>query len=185
MAAAPVRQPPVTSALPPSRAASRPAYMPVMNMVIAEGSSMSPERVMLAPKPYPAADGVWTNSGRNANVAYIPTPSSSETRLFVHTAVRRIIFMSISGVAARSSAVTQPAASSTAAASRPRTRLEPQPQAGASLSATSSATSHADSSRAGAQLIRPGVRTGDSGTKSTADTAAMIVRTIGSQNSQW
>ena len=139
---------------------------------------------MLAPKPYPAAGGVWTNSGRNANVAYIPTPSSSETRLLVHTAVRRIIFMSISGVAARSSAVTQPAPSTTAPASRPSTRAEPQPQSGASLSATSSATSHADSSTAGSQLIRPGVRTGDSGTKSTAATAAATVRIIGSQNSQ-
>jgi hypothetical protein len=41
--------------------------------------------------------------------------------------VRRIIFMSISGVAACSSAVTQAAASTTAPASRPRTRGEPQP----------------------------------------------------------
>jgi hypothetical protein len=106
--------------------------------------------------------------------------------LFVHTAVRRIIFMSISGVAARSSASTQAAARTTAAASRPITRPEPQPQpqAGASLSATSSATSHPDSSTAGSQLIRPGVRTGDSGTNRTAQTAAMIVRIIGSQNSQ-
>jgi hypothetical protein len=92
--------------------------------------------------------------------------------------------MSISGVAARSSAVTQPAARITAPASRPTTRLEPQPQAGASLSATSSATSHEDSRTAGSKLIRPGERTGDSGTNSTADTAAMIVRIIGSQNSQ-
>ena len=104
--------------------------------------------------------------------------------MFVHTAFRRIIVMSISGVAARSSAMTQPAASTTAAASRPSTRLEPQPQSGASLSATSSATSHPDSNTTGGQLIRPGLRTGDSGTNSTADTAAMIVRIIGSQNSQ-
>ena len=115
----------------------------------------------------------------------MPTPISSATRLFVHTAVRRIIFMSISGVAARSSATTQPAASTTAAASRPITRADPQPQSGASLSATSSATSQADSSTAGSQLIRPGVRTGDSGTNRTADTAATTVRIIGSQNSQW
>ncbi len=98
--------------------------------------------------------------------------------------MRRIIFMSISGVVARSSARIQAAASTTAAASRPITRLEPQPQLGASLSATSSATSQADSSTAGSQLIRPGVRTGDSGTNSTAETAATIVRISGSQNSQ-
>ena len=153
-------------------------------MVTVEGSSISPERVMLAPNPYPAAGGVCTNSGRKANVAYIPTPISSATRLLVHTAVRRIIFMSISGVAARSSVITQAAPRTTVAASRPITRAEPQPQAGASLSAISSATSHADSSTAGSQLIRPGVRTGDSGTNTMADTAAMTVRINGSQNSQ-
>jgi hypothetical protein len=92
--------------------------------------------------------------------------------------------VSISGVAARSSAITQPAASTTSAASRPITRAEPHPQSGASLSATSSATSHADNSTAGSPLIRPGVRTGDSGTNSTADTAAATVMIIGSQNSQ-
>src|SRR6266581_1152233 len=185
MAAPPIRQPAITRTLPPSQAASRPANMPTMNMVMAEGSSMSPERVMLAPNPYPAAAGVWTNSGRKANVAYIPTPSSRATRLFVQTAVRRIMAMSISGVAARSSVITQAAPSTTAAASRPSTRPEPQPQSGASLSATSSATSQADSSTAGSQLIRPRVRTGDSGTNSTAETAAATVRIIGSQNSQW
>jgi hypothetical protein len=87
---------------------------------------------------------------------------SSATRLLVHTAVRRIIFMSMSGVAARSSASAQPPASTTATASSPSTELDRQPQLGASLSATSSATSHPESSRAGSQLIRPGVRTGDS-----------------------
>ncbi len=181
----PVRHPAITRNLPPTIRVSRPASMPIVNMVMDDGSSISPERVMLAPNPYPAIEGVWTNSGRKANVAYMPRPISSATRLLVHTAVRRIIFMSISGVTALSSEATQLAASTTAAASRPSTRPEPQPQLGASLSATSKATSHEDRSTAGSQLIRPGVRTGDSGTNSTADTAAMIVRIIGSQNSQW
>src|SRR6266851_5642845 len=141
----------MTSTLPPSLRASRPANTPTENMVIADGSSISPDRVMLAPN---------------------------------HTAVRRIIFMSISGVAARNSAATQPTASTTAPANRPITRPEPHPHSGALLSATSSATSQADSSTADSQLIRPGERTGDSGTNSTADTAAMTVRIIGSQNSQ-
>ena len=159
--------------------------MPTANIVIAEGSSIRPDWVMLAPKPYPATGGVCTNSGRNANVAYMPTPRSRLTRLFVQTAVRRIIFMSISGVAACSSAVTQAPASTTAAASRPITRADPQPQDGAWLSATSSAASQADSSTAGSQLIRPGLRTGDSGTKIMAAIAAATVRISGSQNSQW
>src|SRR5215472_162267 len=184
MATAPIRQPATTSVLPPRRWASAPANMPVKNIVTAEGSSIRPDRVMLAPNTYPASGGVWRNSGRNASVAYMPTPMSSATRLFVQTARRRIMVMSISGVAARSSAATQIAASTTAAASSPITRAEPQPQSEASLSASSSATSQPDSSTAGSQLIRPGLRTGDSGTNSSAPTAAAIVRNSGSQNSQ-
>ncbi len=38
---------------------------------------------------------------------------------------------------------------------------------------------------AGSQLIRPGLRTGDSGTKKCAATAAATVTIIGIQNSQW
>ena len=153
-------------------------------MVTPEGNSIRPERVMLAPNPYPAEDGVCTNSGRNANIAYSPMPMSSATRLFVQTPGRRIIFMSISGVAARSSDQTQAAASSTAAASSPMTAGDPQPQSDASLSGTSSATSQPDSSTAGSQLIVPGLRMGDWGTNSTAPTAAITVAMPGSQNSQ-
>ena len=158
--------------------------MPTAIMVTADGSSIRPDCVMLAPNPYPAIDGVCTNSGRKANVAYIPTPISSATRLLVHTAVCRIIRMSISGVAARSSANSQPAASTSARAISPITRPDPQPQDGASLSATSSATSHPDSSTAGSHEIRPGVRTCDSGTNKIAATAATTVKISGSQNSQ-
>ncbi len=155
-------------------------------MVIDDGSRISPDWVMLTRRSRSRSTaGVCTNSGRKAKTAYMPTPNSSATRLFVHTAGRRIIRMSISGVAARRSTTTHAAASTTAATIRPMTLPEPQPQSGAWLSATSSATSHAESSTAGAQLIRPGVRTGDSGTKKCAATAAATVRIIGSQNSQW
>ncbi len=51
MATHPIRQPAITRALPPNSRVSRPANWPVMNMVIVEGSSISPERVMLAPNP--------------------------------------------------------------------------------------------------------------------------------------
>ena len=111
-------------------------------------------------------------------------PMSSATRLFVHTPGRRIIFMSINGVAARSSDQTQAAARSTAPASSPMTAGDPQPQSDASLSGTSSATSQPDSSTAGSQLIVPGLRIGDCGTNSTAPTAAITVAMPGSQNSQ-
>src|SRR6201986_1085432 len=177
-------QPATTRTLPPSRRVSRPTSSPVTNMVTPEGNSIRPERVMLAPNPYPALDGVCTNSGRNANIAYSPMPMSSATRLFVQTPGRRIIFMSISGVAARSSDQTQAAARSTAPASSPMPAGAPQPQSDTSLSATSSATSQPDSSTAGSQLIVPGLRIGDWGTNSTAPTAAITVAMPGSQNSQ-
>jgi hypothetical protein len=110
---------------------------------------------------------------------------SRATVLFAHTAVRRIIRMSISGVTARISVITHARPSPTAATSRPTTAAESQPQSGASLNATSSTTNHADSSAAGSQLIRPGLRTGDSGTNSTAQTAASTARPSGNQNNQW
>ena len=47
----PIRQPAITSVLPPSLRARRPAKTPTANMVIADGSSMRPDWVMLAPKP--------------------------------------------------------------------------------------------------------------------------------------
>src|ERR1700744_2728530 len=109
---------------------------------------------------------------------------SSETRLFVQTPGLRIIFMSISGVAARSSDQTQATASSTAAANSPRTAGESQPQSDPSLSGTSSAPSQPDSSTAGSQLIVPWPRTGDWGMNSTAPAAAITVAMPGSQNSQ-
>jgi hypothetical protein len=39
----PMRQPVTTSALAPKRRASRPVNMPAANIVIADGSSMSPD----------------------------------------------------------------------------------------------------------------------------------------------
>ena len=51
MATHPIRHPAITRTLPPSARASRPANMPTVNMVIVEGSSISPDRVMLAPNP--------------------------------------------------------------------------------------------------------------------------------------
>ncbi len=111
-------------------------------------------------------------------------PTSSATRLVVHTAGSRIIRMSISGAAARVSATTHSAAIRTAAVSRPITLAEPQPHTGAWLSATSSATSQADRSTTGAMEMRPAVRTGDSGMNSAAASPARTHKIIGSQNSQ-
>ena len=116
---------------------------------------------------------------------YMPMPNMKATRLLVHTARRRIMCMSISGSLARSSTTTHSPARTTAAPMSPSTFGEPQPHDGASLTPRRRATSQADSSTAASQLIRPGVRTGDSGTKIQAHSVAMAAMTIGIQNSQW
>ena len=112
-------------------------------------------------------------------------PTSRATRLVVHTAGSRIMRMSISGEAERFSTHTHTAARTTAATSSPSTAAEVQPHRDPWLSASSRQTSHDDSRIAGRTLILPGVRTGDSGTKTTAASAAAAVMIIGNQNSQW
>jgi hypothetical protein len=92
-------------------------------------------------------------------------PNSSATRLTVHTVGIRIIFMSISGLSLRASAQTQIGSTTTVAANRPRVMGEPQPQLWPWLTARRSVTSQVDISSALDTLIRPGVRSGDSGTK--------------------
>ena len=72
---------------------------------------------------------------------------------------------------------------------RRRARSPPasaHPQVGASLTPTSRATSQPESSTAASQSIRPGVRTGDSGTNAHVQIAGDHDRcTSGIQNSQW
>ena len=113
----------------------------------------------------------------------MPKPTQPATTLEVHTPRRRIMCMSIIGTGTRSSTATHAAASTTATANRPRIRADVQPHWLPSLSAISSATSHPASRRAGPTGRRAGVRTGDSGTNSSAAAAATRVTTIGSQNS--
>ena len=93
--------------------------------------------------------------------------------------------MSMSGSFDRSSTMTQATMSTAARAIRPRTRGDPHPHTGASLTPRRRATSQADRRTAASQLIRPGVRTGDSGTNSQAARVATAASIIGIQNSQW
>ena len=60
-------------------------------MATSMGSISSPAPVTLAPKPYPAADGVCANRGRKDQIANIPAPNSSADGLVVHTAGSRMI----------------------------------------------------------------------------------------------
>ena len=62
--------------------------------------------------------------------------------------------------------------------------MEVQPQAAPWLIGSSNATSQPESSSAARQSMRPGVRTGDSGTNRCAATAVSPTTTIGIQNSQ-
>ena len=95
------------------------------------------------------------------------------------------MFRSISGCSLRHSTHAHRAASTTAATSSPITFGEDQPHSGASLTATSSATSQADSRTAASQAILPGVRIGDSGMTKCVATAASATAMPGIQNSQW
>src|ERR687885_2360425 len=156
----------------PKRCASGPATSPTRNVATAWGSRITPDSVIDAPRPYPVAVGICRNSGMKANPAYIATPNSSAERFVVQTPRMRIMPMSISGCAARDSAHAQTVTTTTAAASSPSTAGEPQPQVGASLTASSRQTSQTDSSAAVAQFTEPPARDGDSGTSTYAATAA-------------
>ena len=112
----------------------------------------------------------------------MPAPSRNAVRFVVQTPRIRIIVMSISGSALRASTAIQPQQTSRPAPSRPSVLGEPQPQLVVSLIASSTAVMPVLISTAAVQLIRPGTRTGDSGTNRHVHTAATTIRTSGSQN---
>ena len=56
-----------------------------------------------APKPKPADCGISTSLGTSRNEPNMPNPTISAVRFVVHTPRRRIIRMSTSGSATRSS----------------------------------------------------------------------------------
>ncbi len=122
--------------------------------------------------------------GRNAKTPNIAAPKSSDTRLVVQTAGRRIIRMSMSGSAERSSVTIQPAKKITARANNPRVRPEDHPQVAPLLSGSSRVTSQPARSTAENQLIRPRAPAGEGGTTRQAATATRVTAIIGIQNSQ-
>ena len=95
------------------------------------------------------------------------------------------MFMSISGLSLRTSTSTHSAETARPAAIIARVLGDPHPQVVVSLIASSTVDIPTVISAAASQLMRPGVRTGDSGMKRHVATAAMIVATSGIQNSQW
>ena len=119
------------------------------------------------------------------NELYMPAPTRNAAAFTVQTPRMRIIFMSTSGSDDRFSTVTHTTSSTMPSRKRPMVRGSPQPHVEPWLIATSTATSHDDSSAAPTQLTRPGERTGDSGTKKKVAIVATIVAASGNQNSQW
>src|SRR6478752_2081424 len=163
----------------------RPEIGPATSMPSVAGTRKRPASVTDAPKPKPVETGSSTNWGTSTNEANMPKPSTSAARLVVHTGPSRIICMSTSGERLRDSTRTQSGISTTASANRPSVRADVQPQLEPWLTGTSRAISHAASSTAPSQSIRPRVLTGDSGTKTTIPMVATITAPSGNQNSQW
>jgi len=92
--------------------------------------------------------------------------------------------MSTSGSLLRASTATQTAHTTSPPASRPIVLIEPQLQTVASLTASRAAEMPTVISAAAAQLMRPGTRTGDSGTNRQVKTPAATITISGIQNSQ-
>jgi len=92
-------------------------------------------------------------------------PKRKATRLLVHTAGIRIIFMSTTGSLTLSSTTTQVMSNTSPRAPKVRVLVANHPHVGASETANKSATSHADNNSAAEMEIRPGERSGDSGTR--------------------
>src|SRR3954464_8038363 len=99
------------------------------------------------------------------NDAYMPAPSRNAARFAVHTARTRISFMSISGFELRTSTATHATQKSAPIAIQKIVLLEPHPHIDVLLTAISTTLMPMLMSPAASQLILPGTRTGDSGTK--------------------
>ena len=96
-------------------------------------------------------------------------------RFAVQTARTRMSVMSISGCALLTSTATQAAQITPPTTSIPIVFAEPQPHVVVSLIAIRTSVIPALISAAAGQLIRPGTRTGDSGTKRHVQTAATTI----------
>ena len=92
---------------------------------------------------------------------------------------------STSGSRLRISTTIQISAMTAAAANRPSTRADVQPQERPSLIGRSNATSQPASSSAPSQSTFPRVRIGDSGTTRKTPIAATVTTPNGNQKSQW
>src|SRR5581483_6741432 len=183
--ATPVTADPATSAaFDPKRAAMRPAKKPTTNMPTVDGRRYSAETTIDAPKPKPVLFGSCANCGKTMKDEYIPAPSRKAVTFAVQTARTRISLMSMSGSLLRTSTRTHATQKRTPAASITIVFVPPQPHTVVSLTATRTRVMPALISAAASQLMRPGTRTGDSGTNRHVQTVATTSTASGSQKSQ-
>ena len=115
----------------------------------------------------------------------MPKPTSSVAMFVIATVGWRSISMSTSGWGVRRCSQTQKARTTTPTANRPSVRGSPQPHSLARAIASSGATRPTASTSAPRTSTRPGVRTGDSGTKSSIMIAAAAALIAPSQKIQW
>src|SRR5438128_10146692 len=92
--------------------------------------------------------------------------------------------MSIRGCELLTSTATQAAQMTTPTINSPSVFAPPHPHAVVSLTAIKTSVMPVLINTAAGQLMRPGTRTGDSGTNLQVQIAAATIRTSGSQNSQ-
>ncbi len=114
----------------------------------------------------------------------MPAPRRNAARFAAHTARTRISAMSIKGSALRNSTATQATQTNAPTTSMISVFAEPQPHTVVSLTATRTSVMPTPISAAATQLMRPGTRTGDSGTNRQAQIAASTMITSGTQKSQ-
>ena len=110
----------------------------------------------------------------------------STVEMFVVSTGRRVnVCMFMSGCGVRRSNRPNSASTTRPPAKRPSVRGEPQPQSAPREIATRSAVRPAARMPAPGRSMRPGVRIGDSGTKSTVVIVARTPMTAPSQKIQW
>ncbi|HEY8810715.1 MAG TPA: hypothetical protein VIM28_11925 [Solirubrobacterales bacterium] len=93
--------------------------------------------------------------------------------------------MSTSGLSLRTSTAIQATTKAKPTKTRPTVFVDTHPHSVVWLIARSTAEMPIVISAAAGQLIRPGTRTGDSGTRRQVRTAAATIATSGIQKSQW
>ena len=129
------------------------------------GAISSPASVALRPRPTSPLVGSSASCGISTKVPNRPKPTSTVAKLVIRTGGRESVVMLISGAVWRRSKNTNAVRMSRPSAKRPSVLSEVQPQSLARETAISTADSPAAKITAPTMSTRPGVRSGDSGTK--------------------